>query len=498
MRQTRPSSAALTRRQLLKFGGIGGASIALAACSSGEPTPPPERVEAPRPKQDAGDPFAAPGTPSTTAEAAPTRIAEKGNANVWMAFALPDLCTAMNAMGDAHVQAGGAPINPVDCNWGGDNFAPVLKSRMGSSNPPDAIIVSVDSLSDMITQGLLDPLDELLSQSQYSGVENWPAGLMRGATRDGKVHGLPLVTAPFALYYNTALFEKKGVPAKREDFPKTLDELRRLSKTFTEWRGDALVSAGFLPKVSGADLPQWFAVNGGGMYDADAGKFVINQDRNVQITEFLLDWHREEYRGVASRARSTVGFSSQSPYFELPPAFSSSALAMEISSVTVTETLARRATGDIAKAWNVAPFPAGPGADKPASFGFTLWGMIPKGARVRDDAFKYLDFVGGRGLAELPVTELGTLIAANKTVEQTVISPALEKARDTAFATDLLAFFRQQAQAMTTLDDSPITNFASGVLTLNFDDVLTGKARAREALDATQKMCQDRLDQLKK
>jgi ABC-type glycerol-3-phosphate transport system substrate-binding protein len=498
MPHTLPSTAALTRRQLLRLSGFGGLSLAIAACSSGEPTAPPEPVTASRPQQDASDPFAAPGTPSTTAEAGPTRVAEKGNANIWMAFAAPEICTAFNAMGDAHVQAGGPQVNPVECNWGGDNFAPVLKSRMGSSNPPDAIIVPVESLSDLITGGLLEPLDELISQSQYSSVENWPAGLMRGATRDGKTFGLPLLTAPFAIYYNAALFEKKGLPAKRADFPKTLDELRRLSKTFTEWRGDALASAGFMPKISGADLPQWFAINGGGMFDADAGKFVINQDRNTQITEFLLDWHREEYRGVASRARNTVGFSSQSPYFELPPAFSSGALAMEISSVTVTEALARRATGDIAKSWDVAPFPTGPGADKPASFGLTLWGMIPSGARLRDDAFKFVDYVGGRGLIDLPVTEAGVLIAANKTVEQTSSSPALEKARDAAFASDLLAFFRGQAQAMTTLDDSPIANFASGVLSLNFEDVLTGKARAREALDATQKMCQDKLDQMRK
>jgi hypothetical protein len=41
-------------------------------------------------------------------------------------------------------------------------------------------------------------------------------------------------------------------------------------------------------------------------------------------------------------------------------------------------------------------------------------------------------------------------------------------------------------------------SFTRGALTQNFGDVLNGKTGAREALDATQKLCQDRLEQLRK
>lgn len=41
-------------------------------------------------------------------------------------------------------------------------------------------------------------------------------------------------------------------------------------------------------------------------------------------------------------------------------------------------------------------------------------------------------------------------------------------------------------------------SFTRSALTLNFDDVLNGKTGPRKALDATQKLCQDRLEQLRK
>ncbi len=51
----------------------------------------------------------------------------------------------------------------------------------------------------------------------------------------------------YSMWYNQDMLDAKGIPSDRASFPKTWDEMRRMSKEFTVWDGDRLVSAGFMP-----------------------------------------------------------------------------------------------------------------------------------------------------------------------------------------------------------------------------------------------------------
>ena len=337
-----------------------------------------------------------------------------------------------------------------------------------------------------------------MQPSAYSNVNAWPSQLLGAATSQGKTYGLPIMLAPSAMYYNAGAFEKKGLSAKREDFPKTLDDLKRVSKTFTTWSGDSLGSAGFLPGLNGSDLPLWFALNGGGMFDVANNKYVINQERNAEILQFILDWYRDEYHGVAAKARDTVGFQSQNTFFETPQAFQRGALAMTTASIVASEQLARQPLATEAKNWNVAAYPIGPSGNNAVTFGLTAWVVLPKNAKHREDVFKYVDYVGGKGMTDSLAFDFGVFIPGNKAIVQPQGSKALEQARGEAFAADWLAFFLKQRDSTTVFDTSPIAGFASDVLGLQMDDVIRGKTAAREALNQTQKICQERFEKIVK
>ena len=78
------------------------------------------------------------------------------------------------------------------------------------------------------------------------------------------------------------LLESKGIPSDRASFPKTWADLRALSKEFTQWDGDTLVSMGILPKPADAvEFAIVSASNGGQLYDAANQRYTIDAEPNV-------------------------------------------------------------------------------------------------------------------------------------------------------------------------------------------------------------------------
>ncbi len=315
---------AVSRRRFLQVAGLGGLAVAIGACSSGGPEAPTDvpnvPTSAPLPTRETESSAQDSTTPQIEPNA--TRVKLPYDANlptVWITIEAPGFCDRFDIMAEGFANENpGARINTVQCGGAGNNVVPVLKSRMTQAQAPDAILLGGFG-SDLVSDGVLEPLDDLMQSSTYSNANAWPASLLNTTTYDGKVYGLPLLVAPFALYYNAGAFEKKGIPARREDFPKTWDELKRISKQFTSWNGDALSTAGYLPGLKGDDMPLWFALNGGGLFDDASDRFVIDQERNLEILQFILDWYKDEYRGAASKARDTYDFQVGPSAFNTTP-----------------------------------------------------------------------------------------------------------------------------------------------------------------------------------
>ena len=389
-------------------------------------------------------------------------------------------------------------INAMQCDAGNENLPLVWKSRMADAQAPDAVFVDGGWLPRLIADNLLEPLDDLMQTSAYSNANAWPSNVMTIAKHQDKTYGLPLLLAPNALYYNAGAFEKKGLSAKREDFPKTWDEVRRISKTFTIWNGDTLQSAGYIPSLKATDLPLWFVLNGGGLFDTNTNKFVIDQERNIEILQFVLDWYRDEYRGDAGKVRDNSDFQVQNSFSDTPTAFQRGALAMTSASIFASNSLASQPLSAEASNWNVAPYPVGPSGKDSTTISSTLWAVLPSKAKHRDDIFKYIDYVGGKGIVEAPALDFGVFVPGNKAVTTLKGIKLIEQSRGEAFATDWLTFFLKQRDITTVLLDtspSPVTGFAGDMFLLQMDDIVRGKLKAGEALRQVQKLCQDRLEQ---
>ena len=124
-----------------------------------------------------------------------------------------------------------------------DDYFQAILAAIAAGNPPDGMVIW-DTPVSLGARDALYPIDDLMAASEHAQVEKWPEGLLASCQYDGQTFGLPVTAGLYGLWYNADLLAEKGIPSDRESLPKTWDELRQMSKEFTVWDGDVLVSAG--------------------------------------------------------------------------------------------------------------------------------------------------------------------------------------------------------------------------------------------------------------
>ncbi len=461
------SRTTMNRRALLRAAGLGGAgALTLAAGGRG--------------------PLGSSLTAAAPAAQGTTKI------TFWTPGGSPAFC-------DVHTQiakdyAAVEPKVAVDFQCGTDSeaFAERLLGSIAAGNPPEATIIW-DTPVSFGVRGALRPLDDLMKAAKYSQVENWPAAVLKSCQFNGKTYGLPVTAGTYGIWYNQEMFEAKGIPTDRASFPKTWDELRKLSKEFTQWKGDKLVSAGFVlfePTDLPYTLPVWSALNGGKLYDAANQRYSIDAESNTAMMEYFVSWLDEEYQGDINKVKRSGSWRPYPSDEGQPPEFQAGHLAgVEWGSWGMGDFYAY---GDPAfQKWEVAPYPVGPGGKSVVSAYWPNWLVIPDGTEHPEEAFAYLDFMSGVGVAKwfAAIPDLPT----NARVANVVPEVAAKK-RDEAVAEDATAFFRTQLDVATPMWDSPVQSFAIDQLRGAIERILAKESPPSDALAEAQKACQAELE----
>ena len=173
-----------------------------------------------------------------------------------------------------------------DCNSGGvADYDTVLQAAIAAGNPPDSTIIWTSPVA-YAAVNAVEPLDDLMAASKYSKLANWPPAVLASCQWQGKTYGLPATAGTYGIFYNADAFAAKGIPTDRASFPKTWDDLKKLSAEFVKWDGDTLVSAGFMPWSDNVQLNIWSALNGSQLYDSATGKFTIDSDQNIAMMQY--------------------------------------------------------------------------------------------------------------------------------------------------------------------------------------------------------------------
>jgi ABC-type glycerol-3-phosphate transport system substrate-binding protein len=466
-----PGSTSLSRRAFLKVTGGGAAALLLAACAA--PT---------------GQPAAESGDDDAGASA---------DAQISLSFWTPGgsqvYCEGFETIAQNYEEQNpNINIEEAQCGAGEQNFNEVLLARIAAGDPPDATILWTSPAAFGARNALIE-LDELMAGSQYSQKEAWPEGVLASCIFNGKTYGLPVAAGTYAIFYNEEWFEEKGLSSAREDFPKTWDELRALSKEFTTWNGDTLETAGFIPWDDDQyTLPIWSALNGSQLYDAENQQYTLDNDANLAMMEYGMAWLDEEYQGDINKVNVSGNWGGGTDAEGRPSNFSGGKLAMHVQGFWYC--------GDIYanemqfERWNVASFPVGPGGSQTTSGYWPNWLVVPRGSRNPEEAFNYLDYMSAEGIkvwfSNIP--DLPT----NSNVPTDIYPQLTADKRGVEFAQEVTDFFRGQLDIATPMWNSPVQDFADDQIGRMLEQVYTKTATPAAALAEAQQACQTELENL--
>jgi multiple sugar transport system substrate-binding protein len=460
--------ATLSRRTFLQFAGMGAGMAMVAACATA-PT----------------------GQQTAEGETAPAAEGSTINLSFWTPGGSDVYCQGFETIAQNYEALHpGINIEEAQCGAGEQNYNEVLLARIAAGDPPDATILWTSPAAFGARNALVE-LDELMANSQYSQKEAWPEGVLASCIFNGKTFGLPVAAGTYAMFYNEEWFEEKGISSAREDFPKTWDELRALSKEFTSWNGDTLETMGFLPwDEDQYTLPIWSALNGSQLYDGESQQYTIDNEANQAMMEYALAWLDEEYQGDITKVTVSGNWGAYTDAEGRPPAFQERRMAIMTGGFWLCGDM--YAVEPKFERWNVAPFPVGPGGSQTTSGYWPNWLVVPKGSSNPEEAFNYLDYMSAEGIKVWfsNVPDLPT----NANVPTDLYPSLTAEKRGEEFAQEVTNFFRGQLEIATPMWNSPVQDFANDQIGRALEQIYTKSATPAQALAEAQEACQTELE----
>lgn len=480
------------RRFLMGTAAVTGTFLVACGTPSTPASKPAESTAAP--VQPAAEATSAPAasTPAPT-EAAPTAapaVAGEPLALEWYsvfgAWGEPGLKAAT----DVYTKEN--PNITVKFFWGGDTSQGALEgllARIAAGNPPD-MEVMWDSPVALGVRGALMPLDELMAASKVSAEGNWPAALFRDCKWQGKAYGLPSFCAVYCLWYNTELMERNGMPATRDDLPKTWDELQALSKEFVQYENGTYKSIGYFP-LWNYHPEAWFQNNGGGSYDDAKIKYTIDSPQNIDTFDYAVKWSDAQYPGGMEAVKGT----GWDMWDDLggEPAFQDGRIFAEYGG-NFSAGMYNGETPPQLK-WEIATLPRGPQGTKNFSTTWPNWISLPKGAKHPNETFAFVDWFNGEGVRYW-CTAGNSDMPGNKKFDPNFISPIISKARGEEYARSWQKFFVEQLDRNADMYLSPVSTFQYDQLQRIGERILKKVTTPAEGLKEAQAACQAELDKV--
>ena len=397
-------------------------------------------------------------------------------------------------LADFAAGADGLSGSEIACGFGdGGDYTQRLFGAIASGQVPD-ISMLWDSPVSLGAQGAFLPLDDYMARLPGLAVQNWPGGLLASCQFRGQTYGLPVTAGVWSMWFNADMFAAKGLSTNRADFPKTWDEMRRLSKEFTVWEDDRLAVAGFLPPRDPPAMAIWSALNGGRLFNAAEMRYEIDSEQNVEMFRFFLEWLDEEYKGdvnlIDRSGNFRDGYNDNST--GLGPAFREGRLAgLQSGSWLMGDIWAE--PEPVFTNWDLAAHPVGPSGSATVSGVWPNWFVIPVGSKNPDHAAAYLEYLSTVGVIDWfrQIPDVPTNAQVEAAPPQVIVDR-----RGPDFAADMTAFLQEQAGIVTPMWDSPVQSFGGDQIALAMEKIYTKAQDVEGALAEAQANAQAELDRV--
>ncbi|MFI5013088.1 MAG: ABC transporter substrate-binding protein [Hyphomicrobiales bacterium] len=244
---------------------------------------------------------------------------------------------------------------------------------VATGSVPDLITIDNPVVPSFSAQGVLEELSDRIKQSKAIKPDIYFKGPWDSVVWKGKVYGVPRDANTLALYYNADMFRAKGLDPDKP--PKTWSELVAAAEKLRD-PTKGVYGFGFCATQAEEGVFQFLPF----LYQAGGSIDKLDRPEATEALQFLVDMVK---KGIASR-----DVINQAQY-EVANTFMAGGTAMVIGGPWELPRMQTQAKFD----WRLALLPVKDGKDIAAS---SLGGydyLIPKGAKEKDGAFKFIEFM---------------------------------------------------------------------------------------------------------
>jgi multiple sugar transport system substrate-binding protein len=193
------------------------------------------------------------------------------------------------------------------------NIRQKLLTAVAAGQSPDAAACFGDLIS-LAAQGAFMVIDDYVEASEVVELDEIYDARLAACRWMGKQYGFPYNCSAELLLFNVDLFEEAGIDWE-EPF-ETWDEFTEVSKKLVKFdeQGDLTQAAytNWFPRHSAL----WFWCNGGKAYDADTNTLSIDDPKNIEGLQTVIDYAWDVYGDVAKADEFVAGAGSatESPF----------------------------------------------------------------------------------------------------------------------------------------------------------------------------------------
>lgn len=232
---------------------------------------------------------------------------------------------------------------------------------------------------------------------------NWPAGVVKAASQDGTVLGIPNEIDLYQLNYNQELFDKAGVKAA----PKTWDELVDAA-TKIKALGNGVQGVGFITNwSSGVDHPflSLLASNGGSFLNEEGTAAALT---SPQAAETFQLYEKLVKQGLTDISMSPANANTTGPFLDN---FAGGKTGMIIMANWWQSAL-EQAMGDKFSNVKTAPIPVGPSGKSSSSISYSWMTVVNANADAEKQAaaWGFLNWLNGPDSGASGTSAMGEIL----------------------------------------------------------------------------------------
>jgi multiple sugar transport system substrate-binding protein len=152
---------------------------------------------------------------------------------------------------------------------------------------PDVFQVGAEYVGGLAYRGMAQPLDDYVAKWGQAS-DYYPASWST-CVYQGKVYGLPYLSAPRVLIYRKDLLKKAGFARP----PDTWEELAQAAQRMTVKHGSVFEMAGMNLPVSWQVFVEFLWENGGQIFSEDGTRSTLDSPEAVEALQFYVDLYRK-------------------------------------------------------------------------------------------------------------------------------------------------------------------------------------------------------------